>query len=101
MACLACGDKGLLKINWADAPEDYALCLCMVGQMMRSRQNISGRKATDGYPLWMLWCERERVAHDRVVKLEDALTADELHAHGFQKPKASDDAAVIAAGKKR
>lgn len=98
--CATCGDKGIVRINWSDAPEDFALCLCMVGTLMRSTQNVSVKSVRDGYPLWMLWAERERVTHDRIVKLEDVLTVDELTAHGFVKPQATGVDAVIAAGRR-
>lgn len=94
--CSSCADKGLIRVNWSDAPEDYALCLCTVGQQMRSPRNISVKRVTEGFPLWMLWCQRERVDPSRIVRMEDVLTVEELAARGFLTPTAGDDAIAAA-----
>ena len=87
--------------DYEGVAEDFALCLCATGQLMRSTQNVSVKRTQDGYPLWMLWCEREGVARDRVIRLEDVLTADELRARGLVAAGANELNAVIAAGRKR
>lgn len=78
-ACGICADKGIVKVNWEDAPPDFAVCLCRVGLDMRANRN-AGREAI---PLWHVWCAREQVSHDRVFLLEDVLTPEELADAGF------------------
>jgi hypothetical protein len=52
MTC--CNGKGLIRLNWSDAPDDFAVCLCHVGLDMRAE--VNNGKAT--VPLWHVWCAR-------------------------------------------
>jgi hypothetical protein len=98
MACASCGDKGIIRVNWLDAPEDFALCLCATGLLMRRTVNVSAKVTHDGYPLWMAWAERERVDPERVWGIEDVLDSDELTARGFMVQPPDEDA-ITSAGK--
>ena len=86
VSCVHCADKGLTCLNWADAPEDYAVCLCKAGQLMRQTGNH--RKAT--VPLWRVWCAKWQVDPERVLLIEDVLSADELRARGLVVEPAGD-----------
>lgn len=99
MTCSSCQDKGIIRLNWADAPEDFALCLCRVGQVMRSDVN-HGRKTS---PRWYAWCGMNNVDVSRVVLIEDVLTPAELSERGFHtaEPEANREAALLAASRKR
>lgn len=98
--CALCGDRGLVRVNWADVAEDYAVCLCETGLRLRVNRN-RGEEVT---PLWKVWAFREGVELARIVLLEDILTPAELAAKGFLAPGQHDarsrEAALLAAGKK-
>lgn len=100
--CDVCEGKGLVVLNWSDAPQDYAICLCSVGMQMRVTRN-AGRET--GYALWQVWAAREQVDPSRIVKLEDVATAEEMAALGLSKPAdvggMDREARLLAAGKSR
>lgn len=101
--CTTCSDKGIVRLNWADAPEDFALCLCAAGRWYRSDKN-AGRH-TDGCG-WQVWCAREQIEPSRIFLLEEVLTAEELRAAGLAKPnvtqlEVSREAFLLAQGKTR
>jgi hypothetical protein len=98
VSCQTCGDKGIAELNWADAPSDYAVCLCEAGMRMRSMRN-ENRKV---HPLWRVWCAREQVDPSRVRMVEDVLTPEELQERGLSVAAARDrEAALFAAGRKK
>jgi hypothetical protein len=66
-------------LNWADAPDDFAVCLCHVGVEMRCTVN-EGRETS---PLWLVWCAQNQVDPERVFMVEDVLTADEMAERGL------------------
>lgn len=102
MSCAVCNGKGVVLVNWAEAPESapdepqYAICLCSTGREMRGTRNAGKPTA---YALWHVWCAREGVNPSQIVLLEDVLTADELQARGFgpAAPEAPLDAIAAAA----
>lgn len=99
MTCAMCGDKGLVKVNWSDAPPDYAVCLCPVGENYRFAVN-AGKPVE---PQWLVWCARNGVDPAQMFLLEEVLTADELREAGFAAPassRQSREAALLAAGKR-
>jgi hypothetical protein len=97
VTCESCQDKGLIRLNWADHEEEFALCLCPAG--MKWRKSSNGDTPTN--PAWHVWCARHQIPHERVVRMEDVLTDDELHARGFGLPTLSLDreARLRAAGR--
>jgi hypothetical protein len=81
MSCPACGEKGVLLVRYESGdPDEYAVCLCPVGQTMRTTRN-AGRET--GFALWQVWAAREQVDPMRMFALEDIFTGDELRAWGF------------------
>lgn len=98
MTCSSCDDKGIIKLNWADAPEDFAICLCASG--LRWRVNTNDKRKTN--PMWHLWCAIQSIPVDRVVMIEDVLDADGLAERGLVLPKVnfSREAALLAASRK-
>jgi hypothetical protein len=99
MDCVICRDKGLVRLNWAGAPEDFAVCLCEIGLRLRVDRNHT---ATSVAPLWRVWAAREHVDPDRIFMLEDVLTPVELNDLGFNKTAVVDSmAAIIAAAQAR
>lgn len=96
-ACHVCGDHGIVRANWSDAPDDFVLCLCPVGLQWRSLSN-------DSTPLYMVWCARNAVPPSRLFLLEEVLTPAELAERGFQWPATptavAREAALMAAGKR-
>lgn len=101
MNCQSCADVGVIRVPWADAPDDFALCLCAAGTEMRSD---CSHKPT-AFALWQLWAAREQIDPSRVFLLEEILTPPELAARGFttavQSPVAAQEAALLAAGKRK
>lgn len=99
MTCSACGDKGMILLNWSDADEEYAICVCSSGLALRNTRN-NGLKVT---ALWEVWAIREHVHPSRIHRIEDVLTEDEMRERGLMKPQAavSREAALLAAGRKR
>lgn len=98
MTCSACGDKGMIRLNWADAEDEYAVCVCAVGLDMRRTWNHDRKVAA----LWEVWAAREQVHPSRIHRVEDVLTEDEMRERGLSKPQAtvrSREAALLAAGK--
>lgn len=95
MTCQTCGDRGVVRVNWKDADEDYAVCLCLVGAGLRSTTN-AGKPCEPG---WRVWAAQRSVHPDRITMLEDVLTPDELAVKGFQELSAASamDAIVAAA----
>ena len=94
--CESCAGKGLIRLNWADADDEYALCLCPAGQAWRKSENNG--KATNA--AWHVWCAREQVNPECVWCIEDVLTAEELAQRGFGKAVAaaeSREAALLKA----
>ena len=99
MRCDSCDSKGVIVLNWADAPEEYALCLCPMGRQMR-RQDNTGRRTV---PLWEVWAAAHQVEPERVWRLEDVLSVEELQARGFSRVAvevASQDSALMAASRR-
>jgi hypothetical protein len=99
MTCEVCGDKGLVRLNWADAPDDYAVCLCEEGLRLRVDRN-NGKSVA---PLWLVWCGREQIDPSRMFLIEEVLTPDELTERELRKPAVSmnREAALLAAGKQK
>jgi hypothetical protein len=98
MSCRACADKGIIRLNWADAPDDFAVCLCLAGLSMRATTNQ--RRTVPAR--WRVWCAREQVDPAKVFMVEDVLTPEELAERGLSKPRStaqSREAALLAAGK--
>ena len=96
--CSSCADKGLIRLNWADASEEYALCLCAAGQAWRKSENNG--KSTN--PYWHIWCAERGIDHAKVWCIEDVLTAAELAERGFSKAVAvaeSRETALLRASK--
>lgn len=99
MSCLSCGDKGIIRLPWTDAPDDYAVCLCPAARWYRSDENAY-RKT--GYFGWQVWAYRNQVPPERVWLMEEVLSQAELAERGFGKPAAVDrEAALLAAGKSK
>jgi hypothetical protein len=97
MNCEVCSDKGIVRVNWADAPDDYAVCLCEEGLRLRVDRNHGKTVST----LWMVWCAREQIDPSRMFLIEEVLTPDELTERELRKPPVSmnREAALLAAGK--
>jgi hypothetical protein len=98
VTCQTCADKGMIRLNWADADEDYAICVCSSGHALRRTQN-NGRTVP---ALWEVWAAREQVSPSRIWLIEDVLTEDELRERGLSLPQTSSrsrEAALLAAGK--
>lgn len=102
--CPVCLDRGIVRVNWADAPDDYAICICGTGLELRVDRNSKAGV----YPLWHLWCAREGVSQDRVFLLEDVLTPEEIAARSIPAddpepppPVLSRDDALLQAGRTR
>lgn len=96
--CSSCGGKGLIRLNWADAPDEYALCLCEVGLAWRKSENNG--KPTN--PYWHIWCAERGIDHANVWCIEDVLTAEELAERGFSAARElakSKESALLKAGK--
>lgn len=93
MTCPTCGDRGLVKVNWNDATEDYAVCLCPTGELLRA-EPTSGQ-----VPAWRALAGRMNIDPARVVMLEDVCTPEELAQRGFRELTADTamDAIVAAA----
>lgn len=97
--CPHCGDKGMIRVPWSDAPDDFAICLCAVGMLMRDDRNAGKRT---GYALWQVWAYREQIDPSRVFLIEEILTPAELLERGFGAvPVANREAALLAAGKSK
>jgi hypothetical protein len=100
--CATCADRGIVKANWSNAPDDYAICLCDVGHVYRNDGN--GGKRT-GFCGWQIWASQNGIDPSRIFLLEEVLTPEELADRGFQKPSksrlADREAALLAAGKAR
>ncbi len=98
MTCSVCAGKGLIRLNWSDAPDEFALCLCAAGMAWRHTRN-------NGKPvpaLWRVWCTQHQVDPACVFKVEDVLTAEELAERGLSvAPVRSAEAALLAIGRKR
>jgi hypothetical protein len=93
MTCPTCADRGLVKVNWKDAQEDYAVCLCPTGELLRA-------DSTPGQlPAWRVLAHRMDIDPARVVMLEDVCTPEELAERGFRELTADTamDAIVAAA----
>lgn len=97
MPCGTCSDKGVVTVNWADAPTEYAVCLCPIGMDLRRRTNNG--HATP--PYWLAWAAREQVDPKTVVMLEDVLEPDELRERGLMAAPVSAIDAIAAAGRNR
>lgn len=91
MTCPTCADRGLVKVNWNDAPEDYAVCLCPTGELLRA---MSGRGQVAA---WHVAAARLGIESARVVMLEDVCTQEELAQRGFRELVAGDAMSAIAA----
>jgi hypothetical protein len=101
VTCGVCQGKGLVRVNWADAAEDYAVCLCAHGLALRVNRNYTAHQVA---ALWQLWGAREGIDPSRILMLEDVLTADELTARGLAagvEPRQDREAALLASGKTR
>lgn len=102
MICRSCGDKGLIRVEWSDAPDDYAICLCLTGLALRNDTNAG--KHT-GYALWQAVVAQRQIDPAHVFLIEEILTPAELAARGFHLPAAragaSREAALLAAGRPR
>jgi hypothetical protein len=105
MTCSTCGDKGLVRFDWSDAPPDFGMCLCPAGGWFRSDVNAQRRTGSCG---WQVWCAQHRVEPSRMFFLEEVLTAAELAAAGFAaagdstpRVETSREAALLGAGRTR
>lgn len=102
MNCQSCADLGMIRVPWADAPANFAICLCLAGLEMRQTRNAN--KET-GFALWQVWAAREQVDPSRVFLLEEILTPAELAERGFALPAQptalAREAALLAAGKSK
>jgi hypothetical protein len=99
VTCPHCDNKGIIRLNWADAPDDYAVCLCPVGLDLRSTDNNGHAVA----PRWWLWAARNHIPLERVFLAEDVLTPEELAERGWlqtQPPVGTVEAKLRAAGNK-
>lgn len=101
--CMTCGDKGIVRLNWEDAPEDFAICLCDAARWYRSDENAGRHTGVYG---WQVWCAREQIDPSRMFLLEEVLTAEELRAAGLTKSNTVDlevsrEAFLLAQGKMR
>jgi len=93
MTCPACDDLGILPVNYTDEPQHYALCLCPIGERWRKADNCG--KPTN--PLWHIWAAQNNVPHERIVKLEDFASSEELASFGFVELSAETAMSAIAA----
>lgn len=76
MNCQICGDRGVLRMRYRDgSPDDYGVCQCEPGQVLRNDRNAD--KAT-GYSLWMLWAAARGITYERVCLIEELLEDAEL-----------------------
>jgi hypothetical protein len=93
-------DRGIVRLNWADAPDDFAVCLCEMGLRLRVDRNHTAASVA---PLWRVWCAREQVDPSRMFLIEEVLTPSELRERGVrEEPTVMDrEAALLAAGKAR
>ena len=102
MICQSCGDKGIIRLPWTDAPDDYAICLCPAARWYRSDDN-AGRHT--GYFGWQVWAYRHQVDPSRVWLMEEALTSAELSERGFVMPVqptlVARETALLEAGKSK
>lgn len=103
MTCPCCGDLGMIRVPWSDAPDDYAICLCSVGFDLRCETNAG--KAV-GYALWQVWAARNQVQPSRIFLMEEVLTPAELaergfHGGGLQAQDQDREAALLAAGRSK
>jgi hypothetical protein len=100
MTCRNCGDIGMIRVSWSNAPDDFAVCLCAAGRSMR---NTTNRKDT-GFALWQVWAAREQIDPSRVFLVEEVLTPQELAARGFSvtaRPTlVTREAALLASAKR-
>lgn len=109
MTCPTCEDFGLIPFVELDNPkpddaigrEDlwFALCLCERGMTLRESRNAGH---STGFALWQLWAAREQVNPERILRLEDVLTGDELQATGFDSSRSlvvNREAALLAIGR--
>jgi hypothetical protein len=98
VSCATCGDKGLIRLLCdADAPQEYALCLCKAGMDWRCATNHTRAVA----PLWHIWAAQHQVPHEQIFLLEDVFTEADLRERGFGQPASSQsrEAALLAAGR--
>lgn len=101
MNCEVCGDLGMLVLEWADAPYDFAICLCPAATWYRSNENAGRTVSAFG---WQVWCAIYGVDQARVFKLEAVYSATELAAVGLSvqsQVAVSRAAALLAAGRGR
>ena len=100
MTCTNCGDKGLTVLNWTDADPDYAICLCPVGQQLRSTRNATKGNCS---PLWQVWCALHQVDPARVLLLESVHSAEELAFLGFgpKQPSGGREQALLGMGREK
>ena len=100
VTCGTCGDHGLVRLNWSDKPEDFGICLCRAGLLMRDDHN--GRRRVT--PQWAVWATKHGIDPSRFYLLEEAMTPEELAERGFT-PTAEGPAdrleAIVAAAKRR
>lgn len=99
MSCGFCDDFGIWPVLYDNEPPHFALCLCPVGETWRRATNHG--KAVN--PLWHVWAAKNDIPHERIVKLEDYATPDELASFGFRELTAPADAltAIAAAARSR
>lgn len=91
MNCPVCGDKGVVRVRYRDdSPDEFGVCLCAVGVVLRNDKNAGKRV---GYPLWLPWAAREQVDLTRVLMVEQLLDDAEL----AQIPRAKEPQAVSIA----
>lgn len=93
MTCTTCGDRGVVRVNWKDADEDYGVCLCLAGAGLRSERN-AGKPCVAG---WRVWAAQRGVGPARVVMIEDVLSPSELAAKGFSELTVDTAMSAIAA----
>lgn len=100
MTCAVCNNHGIVKLNWSDAPEEYALCLCASGLALRRQE-----KPEDTWFPWQVWAAKSGVEPSKVFLLEEVLTPEELRERGLSLPSAAPaavdrEAALLAIGKR-
>jgi hypothetical protein len=100
VSCEVCSDRGILIVDWpAEGEPQYALCLCPAAGWYRRNTN-AGKTVAYG---WQVWCAVNQVPPDRVAKLEELYSAEELAAVGLGvagAPAEDREAALLKAARK-
>jgi hypothetical protein len=101
LTCDVCSDRGILIVDWpAEGEPQYALCLCPAAAWYRRNTN-AGKTVAYG---WQVWCAVNQVAPERVARLEELYSAEELAAVGLGETgvlPADREAVLLKAARKR